>query len=56
VCFLDGVDVGELVIRTGHGRDCPHFSGGRYAPAEAVARAAGHDLSRLYPLPDYCVR
>ena len=54
VCSLDGVDVGELVIRAGHARDCPHFSGGRYISAEVVARKTGRDLSKLYPLPSYC--
>jgi micrococcal nuclease len=55
-CFIDGKDVGEMQGRAGHARDCPAFSGGRYAAAEEEARAAGHDLSRIYELPDYCRR
>ena len=55
ICFLDGDDIGELQVRAGHARDCPRFSGGRYAEAEAAARADGNDLSKIYPLPDYCL-
>jgi len=55
VCFLDGKDVGELQVLAGHARDCPHFSGGRYGAAEMQARAAGRDLSAIYPLPRYCL-
>ena len=54
ICFLDGEDIGALQVRAGHARDCPAFSGGRYVAVEAEARAAGRDLSRIYPLPDYC--
>ena len=56
ICYLDGEDIGELQVRAGHARDCPAFSGGRYAAAEAEARAAGRDLSRIYALPGYCRR
>ena len=55
VCYLAGQDVGQLIIQAGHARDCPRFSGGRYAAAEARARAAGRDLSRTYALPSYCL-
>ncbi len=55
VCFLkDGRDVGEVMVFQGHARDCYRFSRGRYADAERHARAMGHDLSRTYPLPEYC--
>lgn len=54
VCYLGDVDIGEYQVRTGHARDCPPFSGGRYAKAEAEARASGRDLSKTYALPDYC--
>jgi micrococcal nuclease len=56
ICFLGDEDIGELQVRAGHARDCPAFSGARYAAAEAEARAAGWDLSRIYPLPGYCRR
>ncbi len=56
VCFVDGRDVGEMQVRSGHARDCPHFSGGRYLAAEQDAIAHGLDLSRAYPLPGYCER
>jgi micrococcal nuclease len=56
VCFLDGQDIGAIQVRAGHARDCPAFSGNRYAAAEADARAAGRDLSRIYALPSFCQR
>jgi len=56
ICYLGDVDIGEYQVLTGHARDCPHFSGGRYARAEAEARAAGRDLSKTYALPDYCTK
>ncbi len=55
VCFLDdGRDIGEVMVFQGNARDCYRFSRGRYADAERHARAMGHDLSRIYPLPEYC--
>ena len=54
VCFLAGTDVGETLVRAGHARDCPHFSGGRYIQAEVAARETERDLSRVYALPSYC--
>ena len=55
VCFLeDGRDVGEVMVFQGNARDCYRFSRGRYADAEKHARAMGHDLSRIYVLPEYC--
>jgi endonuclease YncB( thermonuclease family) len=56
VCFLDGADLGETLVRAGHARDCPHFSAGRYIQAEVAARDTERDLSRVYPLPSYCLR
>lgn len=55
VCFVGGTDIGEYQVRTGHARDCPRFSRGRYANAERSARAAGRNLRAIYPLPRYCV-
>jgi hypothetical protein len=56
VCFLDDLDLGELVVLAGHAGDCPHFSGGRYAQAEEVcAGDTERDLSKLYVLPQYCL-
>ena len=54
VCFLDGVDIGKHQIATGHARDCPRFSKGRYAATEAEAQSKGYDLSKIYTLPKYC--
>lgn len=56
VCFLGAKDIGLHQVETGHARDCPRFSKGRYADAEVRARAAGRDLSAIYPLPGYCRR
>lgn len=56
VCYVTGttIELGLHQVETGHARDCPRFSGGRYAQAEAKARAAGRVLSAIYPLPGYC--
>lgn len=45
VCFLSGKDIAAELIAAGLGRDCPRYSGGRYA---AIDRRP--DM----PLPDYC--
>jgi micrococcal nuclease len=53
-CTVNGKDVGELQVEQGFARDCPRYSGGRYAAAEQRARASGRNLSAIYPLPGYC--
>jgi micrococcal nuclease len=53
-CKVGGVDVGLLQVEQGFARDCPRYSKGRYADAELRARAAGRNLSSIYPLPSYC--
>jgi len=45
VCFLNGRDIAAELIAAGLGRDCPRYSGGRYA---AIDRRP--DML----LPDYC--
>lgn len=52
VCYLDGVDIGETIIREGLARDCPRYSDGRYAEAEEEAKRTG--IHQQYELPDYC--
>jgi endonuclease YncB( thermonuclease family) len=37
ICYLDGTDIYEEMIRLGLARDCPRFSGGRYKQAEREA-------------------
>lgn len=54
VCHVDGVDVGRVLVRDGFARDCPRYSGGRYADAERAAIKSGRVLSAIYPLPRYC--
>ena len=54
ICYLGDLDVGRFQVETGHALDCPAFSHGRYAPAEAAAKVAGRDLGAIYPLPPYC--
>ena len=53
-CVAGDADLGESLVRSGFARDCPTFSGGDYAEAEAAAQRAGLDLSRTYDLPGYC--
>jgi endonuclease YncB( thermonuclease family) len=54
VCFVGDLELGEALVEAGMARDCPSYSKGRYADAEAKARNAGNDLSRIYDLPAYC--
>ena len=54
VCYLDGVDISEVLVRQGLARDCSRFSGGRYAQAERRAAANGATIGRAYTLPGYC--
>ncbi|MCB1460966.1 MAG: thermonuclease family protein [Nitratireductor sp.] len=54
ICYLGSLDIGLHQVRNGHARDCPHFSGGRYAEAEREAQADGKNLAAIYPLPPYC--
>ncbi|MAB14567.1 thermonuclease family protein [Parvibaculum sp.] len=46
-CYVDGRDIGEAVIRAGLARDCPRYSGGRYAHVEPPQAAS-------LPFPEYC--
>ena len=52
ICYLDGVDIGEAIIREGLARDCPRYSNSRYAKAEKEAKRTG--IHERYELPDYC--
>jgi endonuclease YncB( thermonuclease family) len=52
ICYLDGADIGETIIREGLARDCPRYSDGRYAEAEKEAKRTG--IHERYELPDYC--
>ena len=36
-CYLDGQDIAEALVRAGLARDCPRFSGGRYAAVETAS-------------------
>lgn len=46
-CWLDGADIAGELVAAGLGRDCPRYSGGRYAALEL-------DSARSMPLPGYC--
>lgn len=48
VCYLDGQDIGALIINAGLARDCPKFSNGRYDEFNTAA-------SERLPLPVYCM-
>jgi micrococcal nuclease len=54
VCTVDGRDLGAALVAAGLARDCPRFSGGRYAALERAAAARGAPIGRVYPLPSYC--
>ena len=54
VCYLNGEDIGEAMVRQGLARDCPRFSGVRYGEAEVQAAAHGATIGRAYALPGYC--
>jgi micrococcal nuclease len=54
VRHLDGVDISEVMVRSGVARDCPRYSQGRYAEAELQAAAEGATIGSIYPLPGYC--
>ncbi len=55
VCTVDGRDLGAALVAAGLARDCPRFSGGRYAALERAAAARGAPIGRVYPLPSYCL-
>ena len=54
VCYLKGTDIANVMVREGLARDCPRFSGGRYAEAERLAVADGATIRESYRLPEYC--
>ena len=43
-CTVDGRDLGEAMVRSGHARDYARHSHGRYAAAEREAREARRGL------------
>jgi endonuclease YncB( thermonuclease family) len=55
-CEVDGQDIGLLMVRQGHAIDCEIYSGGRYAEAEAQAKAEGRDLSQILGPAEYCAK
>ncbi|HET6522793.1 MAG TPA: thermonuclease family protein [Geminicoccaceae bacterium] len=54
VCYRDGADIAAELVRRGLARDCPRYSGGRYAAAEREAARAGATIGATYRLPGYC--
>jgi endonuclease YncB( thermonuclease family) len=44
ICTVDGRDLGELMVRSGHAIELPQHSRGRYGAAEREARAARRGL------------
>lgn len=55
-CYVNGRNLSELQVASGHALDCPRFSNGRYAGVEATAKNSGHNLGAIYDLPSYCIR
>jgi endonuclease YncB( thermonuclease family) len=43
-CSVGGTDFGDHIVTSGWGRDWPRYSHGRYAAAEAQARAASRGI------------
>lgn len=54
ICYVGNQDLGALQVRQGFARDCPRYSGRRYALEEAAAVASGINISEIYELPRYC--
>ena len=50
LCFLNGKDIGETLIRAGLALDCPRFSEGRYSSFEQ--NKAKNEIR----MPKYCLR
>ena len=46
-CWVGTLDLGAALISAGKARDCPRYSGGRYAALEPKS-------VRFLPLPGYC--
>ena len=53
-CYLDGRDIAAELVRAGLARDCPRYSGGRYADEERAAARDGATIREWYELPGYC--
>ena len=49
ICYLEGQDVSEIMVRRGVARDCPRFSGWRNAEAERRAAADGATIGGELP-------
>ena len=55
VCRVaDGRDVPAMIVEAGLERDCPHYSGGRYADDEDRAAWRDAAIRGMYRLPGYC--
>ncbi len=54
VCYVRGRDVAAELVRAGAARDCPRFSGGRYANEERDAARERATIAEAYRLPGYC--
>ena len=48
ICFLNGQDIGEIIIAEGLALDCPRYSKGRYARFQIAA------AKMMIKLPNYC--
>jgi endonuclease YncB( thermonuclease family) len=56
VCYLDGEDIAETMVRQGLARDCPRLSDRRYAKAEHEAAVDGATIQQTHQLPAHCNR
>jgi Staphylococcal nuclease homologue len=51
VCYLNGINIEEELVRIGLARDCPRFSGKRYREVEQAAADQGATIRETYRLP-----
>ena len=49
-CYLDGQDVAEALVRAGLARDCPRYSGGRYAAVEPASAREPPSVRIIRPM------
>lgn len=54
ICHVSGSDIAAELVRAGVARDCPRFSGRRYADEEMEAAQDGATIAETYRLPGYC--
>jgi endonuclease YncB( thermonuclease family) len=49
ICYLNGQDISEIIVRRGVARGYPRYSGGYYPATERQAAADGATIGLAYP-------